>query len=146
MRISRRAEYALRALVAMARRQQSVQIQELSSRENIPVKFLEQILLALRHAGFLTSKRGVGGGYTLRLAPPQITVGEVIRVMDGPIAPLPCTLQSPTEPCSCPDTRNCPLRMMMLEVRDSLETFFGSRTIEDLVRMSADKDMLAFEI
>ena len=68
MRISRKSEYALRALVSLARERRSWGIQELSERENIPVKFLEQILLALRHAGLLTSKRGVGGGYTLHRA------------------------------------------------------------------------------
>ena len=69
MRVSRKSEYALRALIAMARKPRSYQIQELSDAENIPIKFLEQILLTLRHAGFLTSKRGVGGGYSLRVSP-----------------------------------------------------------------------------
>lgn len=110
------------------------------------MKFLEQILLALRHAGFLTSKRGVGGGYTLRIPPSQITVGEIIGTMDGALAPLPCTLTTPVEPCSCPNPTSCPLRMMMTEVREELEKIFNGRTIEDLVRMESNRDMLAFEI
>src|SRR5438093_11654287 len=105
MRISKKAEYALRALVAIARLRRSAQVHELSRQENIPVKFLEQILLALKNAGILTSKRGVGGGYALRVGPSRITVGEVIRLMDGPLAPVPCAASQPDETCTCPDPR-----------------------------------------
>src|SRR6188768_1626052 len=97
MRISKKAEYALRALVAIARKPRSWSIQELSTQESIPVKFLEQILLALRHAGILASKRGVGGGYTLLKPANKITLGEVLRVLDGPLAPVPCSAEQPTE-------------------------------------------------
>lgn len=110
------------------------------------MKFLEQILLALRHAGFLTSKRGVGGGYTLRIPSSQITVGAIIAAMDGALAPLPCTLSTPEEPCSCPNPTTCPLRMMMSEVRETLEKTFNGRTIEDFVRMESNRDTLVFEI
>lgn len=130
----------------MARRPQPHQMQELSRLENIPVKFLEQILLALRNAGFLTSKRGVGGGYTLRLNPAQITVGDVIRAMDGPLAPVPCAAKNPLEPCSCPDPRTCAVRLLMTDVRDELSAIFDHRTIEDMLRLSPDETALAFEI
>jgi Rrf2 family protein len=146
MRISRKTEYALRALVALARRQGSCQIQEMSERENIPVKFLEQILLTLRHAGLLTSKRGVGGGYTLRVNPAQITVREIVEIMDGPIAPVPCAALRPTEKCSCPDPRTCPLRVLMTQMRDEICTLLDGRTIEDMMRTNADSASLAFEI
>src|SRR5215210_260488 len=127
MRISRRSEYALRALIALARNQRPQQVQELSRRENIPVKFLEQILLALRNAGFLNSKRGVGGGYALRRTPADITVGEVIGAIDGPIAPVPCAIRDPRETCSCPDPRRCAVRLLMTDVREEISAILDHR-------------------
>ena len=146
MRISRKAEYALRALVAIARQPKSWQIQELSARENIPIKFLEQILLALRHGGILTSKRGVGGGYSLRRAASEIAVGEVIRVLDGPLALVPCAGEQAGEPCTCPDPRNCALRLLMTEVRRDLAATLDGRSIEDMVRLAPATGELAFDI
>lgn len=146
MRISKKAEYALRALVAIARQPRSWSIQELSAQENIPIKFLEQILLALRHAGLLSSKRGVGGGYTLLRAPGEITLREVLRVLDGPVAPVPCAAEQPTEGCTCPDPRTCPLRLMMTELRSDITRLLEARTIEDMMRLSPSSDSLAFEI
>lgn len=146
MRISKKSEYALRALIAFARNPRSYQIHELSRQENIPVKFLEQILLALRHAGLLSSKRGVGGGYSLRVDANRITVGEVIRIMDGPIAPVPCAAGLPMEKCTCPDPRNCALRLFMTGVREGLEGVLDKTTLEDVIRLSLDQSGLAFEI
>lgn len=129
----------------MTRHRRSWSIQELSTQEGIPVKFLEQILLALRHAGYLSAKRGVGGGYTLRANPAEILVGDVIRSLDGPIAPTPCAAAQPTEECSCHDPVHCPLRLLMIEVRTSITAILDHRTIEDLARMSLGNE-LAFEI
>ena len=129
----------------MARHQRSWSIQELSEHESIPIKFLEQILLALRHAGYLSAKRGVGGGYTLRKRPIEITVGDVIRAMDGPIAPVPCAAVNPTESCTCPNPRNCPLRLLMTEVREQISSVLDTRTIEDLSRMTTETT-LVFDI
>ncbi len=146
MRISRKAEYALRALVAIARQPKSWQIQELSAQENIPVKFLEQILLTLRHAGLLSSKRGVGGGYSLRKSPTEISVSEVIRVLDGPIALVPCAGESAGEPCTCPHPQTCALRLLMTDVRRDLSSMLDHRTIDDMLRLSPQSDALAFDI
>jgi Rrf2 family protein len=146
VKISRKTEYALRALVAIARNPRSYSIQELSRMENIPVKFLEQILLALRHAGFLASKRGVGGGYSLRVPASQIVVGEVIRVMDGPLAPVICAAVKPTGKCTCPEPRTCALRLLMTRVRENLSEILDHCTIEEMVISSRDNTMLAFEI
>jgi len=147
MRISRRAEYALRALIAISRQPtRAHQLGELSRSQNIPVKFLEQILLALRNAGFLSSKRGIGGGYTLRKNPAEISVGDVLRAFDGPIAPVNCAAKTPVEKCSCPDPRACPLRVLMTEVREELSAIFDHRSIDDLLRLSPDASALAFEI
>ena len=138
MRVSRKSEYALRALVAMARKPKSYQIRELSETENIPVKFLEQILLTLRHAGFLTSKRGVGGGYALRVAPAEINVREIIEIMDGPLAPVPCAAVRPLEKCSCPDPRTCVLRLLMIDLREEIGALLKGRTIEDMIKLCPD--------
>lgn len=146
MRISKKSEYALRALVVFARKPRSYQIQELSRMENIPIKFLEQILLTLRHAGLLDSKRGVGGGYVMRVPASQITVGKVIQVMDGPLSPVPCAAVNPSEQCTCPDPRTCPLRLFMTQVREQLASVLDQRTIEDLMQMTPDASGLAFDI
>ncbi len=146
MRISKKAEYALRALVAIARQPRSWSIHELSAQEKIPIKFLEQILLALRHEGMLSSKRGVGGGYTLLRAPGEITLREVLRILDGPVAPVPCAAEQPTERCTCPDPRTCPLRLMMIELRSDITHLLEARTIEDMLRLAPSSDAIAFEI
>ena len=146
MRISKKAEYALRALVTMARQKKSWRIEELSARENIPVKYLEQILLALRHAGILTSKRGVGGGYALLQPASKISVGEIIRILDGPLAPVPCAVAGTSERCTCPDPRNCPVRIVMTEVTRDLTAALDERTIEEMVRLLPVSETLAFEI
>jgi Rrf2 family protein len=146
VRISRKAEYALRALVALARHARPLQIGELSRVENIPVKFLEQILLALRNDGFLASKRGVGGGYMLKQPAHKIPVGKVVRALDGPVAPLPCAATTSDDvPCSCPDPRTCPIRSFMTQLHGEMNALLDARTIEDLVRMDVGQ-ALAFEI
>lgn len=138
MRISRKAEYALRALVAMARGPRWIQIQELSRNEKIPMKFLEQIMLTLRQGGLLHSKRGVGGGYSLRLAPSEMTLASVIAVIDGPLAPIPCAAEKPVEQCTCPHPPSCPIRLAMIDVREEIATALGRRTIEDVARLTPD--------
>ena len=146
MRISRKAEYALRALVALARNGGPMQIGELSRVESIPVKFLEQILLGLRNEGLLASKRGVGGGYMLKRMAGKITVGSVVRAMDGPMGPLPCAgMAGDDVPCSCPNPRTCALRAFMREMHAEMNALMDGRTIEDLARMVAG-EALAFEI
>ena len=146
MRVSRKTEYALRALVVMARKSRSYQIQELSEKENIPIKFLEQILLSLRHAGFLASKRGVGGGYTLKVPAGEIPLGAVVRALDGPVAPLPCAATTGSDvPCSCPDPRTCPIRGFMTQLHGEMNALLDARSIEDLAKMDAGQ-ALAFEI
>ncbi len=148
MRISRRAEYALRALLLIARDQNEKvhQIQELSDRGNIPVKFLEQILLNLRNEGLLTSKRGVGGGYSLRKRASDIVVLDIVELLDGPVAPLPCALDRPGELCGCPDPARCPLKPLMRQARDAIRDVLSTKTVQDLLDESRDNQVLAFEI
>jgi Rrf2 family transcriptional regulator, cysteine metabolism repressor len=148
MRISRKAEYALRALLLLARDnpEKVHQIQELSEAGRIPVKFLEQILLTLRNHGILSSKRGVGGGYTLKRRPSDMTVLEIVELMDGPIAPLPCALDKSTEVCSCADPAFCSLRPLMRVAREQLCELFRSRTLQDLADEARDRNVMAFDI
>ena len=111
MRLSKKAEYALRAMVAMGRRGQSrpVAIQELSESERIPVKFLEQILLELKKSGLLKSKRGVGGGYLLNRAVDEIALGEIVELIDGPFEPMACALPGAPGRCGCGKPKPCGL-------------------------------------
>lgn len=146
MRLSKKAEYGLRALALMARGRKSWSIQELSEKEHIPVKFLEQILLSLRHAGLLTSRRGMMGGYSLARSASEITVGEVIRSLEGPLALVPCAAERPTEPCTCPDPATCPVRQVMTVFRQETMAWLDARSLEDLARLAPGQGALAFEI
>lgn len=143
MNLSKRGEYALRALIdiGIAREQgrDLLPIRELAERERIPVKFLEQILLQLKEAGFLESKRGKKGGYLLRKAPRAIKIGDVVRLIDGPLAPIPCVSKTAYAPCSCPDEDHCGLRMLMLDVRNSIAEHLDRHTLEDVVEVTMRK-------
>ena len=123
MKLSKRGEYGLRAMIDLATWETQngvVQIKEIAEREHIPAKFLEQILLTLKNAGLLQSKMGMGGGYHLAKPAEQITLGHIVRVLDGPLAPLRCVSQMAYEPCGCPDEQTCGLRMVMGDVRNAI--------------------------
>ena len=148
MRLSKKGEYAVRALVEIgfesAHHPNSlIQISTVAQRTNIPEKFLEQILLALRNGGVLKSKRGVEGGYSLAKGPGDITLGEVVRLLDGPLAPIPCVSLTAYEPCSCPDEDSCGLRIAMKQVRDAiagiLDNYKLDRLIQEVQRHRASK-------
>jgi len=148
MRLSKKGEYAVRALVEIGfeshvRPNSLIQISTVAQRTNIPEKFLEQILLALRNGGVLKSKRGVEGGYSLAKGPDEITLGEVIRLLDGPLAPIPCVSKTAYEPCSCPEEESCGLRIAMQQVRDAIATILDnyklSRVIQEVQKHRASK-------
>ena len=111
-----------------------VQIRDIAQREAIPVKFLEQIMLALKNAGLLHSKMGIGGGYLLARPAGEITLGQIIRVLDGPLAPIRCVSQMAYEACSCPDEKNCGLRLVMLDVRDAVSGILDHTTLADVIQ------------
>jgi len=139
MRISKRGEYGLRAMIILATpagdgSQPVVQIREISEREHIPGKFLEQILLALKNAGHLQSKMGVGGGYYLARSARDISLGQIVRVLDGPLAPIRCVSQMAYEPCGCPDEETCALRLVMGDVRNAIAEILDGTSLEDAVR------------
>ena len=112
----------------------SLHIRDISRAQNIPERFLEQILLLLKRAGYLKSKKGPEGGYYLAKPPADINVAEVIRVMDGPLAPIDCVSVMAHEPC--PMEATCGLRWLWKEVRDSVAEIMERTTFADLVRMN----------
>lgn len=147
--LSKKAQYGLRALLALAREnhQNPVLISDLAQREGIPRKFLELILLELKNQGILQSKKGKGGGYFLGRAPQTITVGNVIRILDGPLAPLPCVSQTAYRKCDdCENENTCGVRLVMKEVRDETARILDGTTLADvLVRVEnmSQKENLA---
>ncbi len=143
MKISKRGEYALRALIDLGIARELgrplVQIGELAEKENLPIKFLEQILTQLREACFIESKRGKRGGYFLLMPAARIKVGQVIRLIDGPLAPIACVSHTAYERCSCPDEEHCGLRMLMHDVRNAITQILDRFTLEDTVAMTLRK-------
>jgi Rrf2 family protein len=133
--ISRKTKYGLKALSYLARQNgdQMVQIATISKNENIPHKFLESILLTLRKSGFLGSKKGKGGGYYLLKEASDIPMTDVIRVLEGPIAMLPCVSLNYYEKCDdCIDEVSCSVRKLMIQVRDQTLEIFRNTTLADL--------------
>ena len=135
--ISKRTQYALKAMLSLGRRfrEGPVLIATLSKEESIPLKFLEVILLELKGQGLLESKKGKGGGYHLSRPPSTITLGSVIRMIDGPLAPLPCASETAYRPCQdCGDIESCGTRIIMRQVRDAMATVLDNTTLADLIR------------
>ena len=109
-----------------------VQVKEIAEREKIPAKFLEQILLTLKNAGLLHSKMGIGGGYYLAKAAGEISLGQIIRVLDGPIAPIRCVSQMAYESCGCPDEEACGLRLVMFDVRNAMANILDNTSLAEV--------------
>lgn len=120
--LSKKAKYAIKALLALAEHgaEEPMRIADLARQESLPQKFLELILLELRNAGVVRSKKGKGGGYLLARSPDRILLGEVVRLFDGPLAPVPCASQTAYVPCAdCADEATCGVRLAMKAVRDA---------------------------
>lgn len=153
MRLTKRGEYALRALIDLGIAQEAgrdvVQIAEIADYENIPIKFLEAILVQLKAEGLLDSKRGKHGGYFLARPMDTIRIGNVIRKIEGPLAPIGCVSQNFYEKCSCPDEDHCGLRMLMLDVRNAIADILDNYSLAQVVevtlrKMRRDKVRLPF--
>ena len=134
MKLSLRGEYALRALVVLGLNAEKpvVRIQTISEQQNIPKRFLEQILNELKGAGILASKRGLAGGYRLGRPADKITLAEVIRLVEGPLAPVSCVSEKFYEKCSCPDESKCGIRSVMKEVREAIVKVLEQVTVAQL--------------
>ena len=143
MKVSKRCHYALRALVdlglAAALGHPLVQINDLAQKENLPVKFLEQIFQQLKQAGWIESKRGKQGGYFLAIPASDILFGDVIRLLDGPLAPIPCVSRSAYEPCSCPDEAHCGVHALMAQVHQAITGVLDRVTLADTVKATLRK-------
>src|SRR5215207_11455970 len=138
--LSKKAKYAIKALLALADHPglEPVRISDLARAEQIPPKFLELILLGLRNQGFLKSRKGKGGGYLLARDPSDIYLGQIVRMFDGPLAPVPCASQTAYVPCAdCPDEATCGVRLAMKEVRDATARILDHTSIASLRRQMA---------
>lgn len=136
--LTMKTKYALQALVALAAHGAgSMTGNEISKRENVPFKFLELIMLELKKHGFVTSKKGRRGGYELARAPQAISMGAVIRAMEGPLALLPCASATAFKPCEeCPEPQTCGISLVMREVRDVTAGVLDRVTLADAVARS----------
>ncbi|HEV7463844.1 MAG TPA: Rrf2 family transcriptional regulator [Methyloceanibacter sp.] len=132
--ISQKAKYALRALVALAREGESMMIGEIAAHEKIPRKFLEQILLEMKRHGIVMSRRGKLGGYALLMPADQITFGQVLRILDGPLAPLPCLSRIAYRRCAdCRTEEDCEIRHVFAAVANSARDVLDRTTIADAI-------------
>jgi Rrf2 family protein len=149
MYLSKHHEYGLRAMIFLAARSKSetsqmlVQAREISQAENIPHKFLEHVLLLLKKAGLLGSKMGVGGGYYLSRPANQITLGQIIRALDGKLEPIRCVGREAQSGCPCPHSATCGVQMIMNEVYLSVANILDHTSLEDVSnRVAKAKELL----
>lgn len=137
--ISQKSKYALKALTVLAEEygKGPVLIAEVAAREHIPRAFLELILLELKNHRLLDSRKGRGGGYFLAKPPAQISVGQVLRALEGPLALLPCASKTAYRKCDeCHDERTCAVRLLMRDVREATAKILDSTSIADLLKRS----------
>jgi len=136
MKLSKKSEYGLRALLelTLAHGRTTLQRHDIAYRQHIPIEFLEQILLSLKRAGLISSRRGVKGGYVLIKQPKEITLGQVIRTLDGPLAPIGCVSKTAYQKCrECPyaEKTRCPVQQVMGTVRDAIAGILDYYTLAD---------------
>jgi Rrf2 family protein len=143
MNLSKRSEYALRALIDLGIARElgrpMLLVAELASKEQLPIKFLEQILTQLRVAGYVETRRGKHGGYALAKPAARIKLGAVVRLLDGPLAPIACVSQTAYRRCTCPDEAHCGLRMLMLDVRNSITRILDRASLAQIVEITLRK-------
>jgi len=137
--ISQKSKYALKALIVLAEEygKGPILIADIAEREHIPRSFLELILLELKNHRFLDSRKGRGGGYFLAKPPAMISAGQVLRAIEGPLAPLPCASKTAYRKCEeCHDERTCAVRLMMCDVREATASILDSTSLADLLKRS----------
>jgi Rrf2 family protein len=147
--LSSKAKYGLKAMVHLARREGegTILIADIAEAERIPRKFLDAILLELKTRGFLVSKKGKGGGYALAQPAKSIAVGDVIRVLDGPLAPVPCVSRVAYRRCDdCADEASCSVRAVMQDVRDALAQILDNTSLQDMAQKRAMPPALVYDI
>ena len=143
MHLTKKGEYALRTLIRLGLAQRLgrgvVSVSELAEGENLPFKFIENILQELRRAGYVESKRGKDGGCRLAKPMKTVTIGELVRLIDGRLAPIGCASETDYEKCTCPDERHCGLRMLMIDVRNAIARILDRYTLDDVVTVTLRK-------
>ncbi len=140
MSLSKRCEYGLRALIDLGIARELgialVPLTALSAEERMPESFLEQILIRLREAGLVSARRGKRGGYALARPAGGIRMGDAVRVLEGPLAPIACVSVTAYRRCSCPDEAHCGLRLLMLDVRSAISSVLDRHTLADVVELT----------
>lgn len=143
MELSNRCEYALRALIDLAMAREAgrslLPARELIAHENLPKKFLQTILLELKEPGWVETLRGRNGGYRLAVDAGDIVMGDVVRLMDGPLSPIRCVGESTGAPCSCPDEDHCGLRLLMIDVHNAIADILDRYTLANVVDVTIRK-------
>jgi Rrf2 family protein len=143
MNLSKKGEYALRALLDLAMAQaldrSLVPLSALAEAQKMPATFLEQILIELRQAGILSSTRGKYGGYSLARPAAEIMIGEIVRMIDGPLAPIGCVSQTAYHRCTCPDEEHCGLRLIMMDVRNAIANILDRYSLASLAEVTLQK-------
>ena len=143
MRLSKKAEYALRATIHLGIAAEvgraTVSGAELAEANRLPLKFIERILQELREAGIVETTRGKFGGYALAKPSEQIGVGELIRVVDGRLAPICCASENAYQSCTCPDEAHCGLRMVLIDVRNAIANILDRYSIAQVVEVTLRK-------
>ncbi|QRM57597.1 Rrf2 family transcriptional regulator [Sinorhizobium sp. BG8] len=143
--LTKKGKYGLKALVDLGRLPpgETAFVSEIALRNNIPKKFLDTILLELRNAGLLRSKKGPGGGYSLSRPASEIRIGHAVRVLDGPLAPIRCASRTAYEACEdCADPETCQVRRSMTDVRDAIASILDTMTLEQFVSVPGANEAL----
>lgn len=143
MHLSKKAEYALRSTINLGLAAEvgraTISGAELAEVNRLPLKFIERILQELRVAGIVETHRGKFGGYALAKPANKIFIGEIVRQMDGRLAPICCASESAYQPCSCPDETHCGLRMLMIDVRNAIANILDRYTVAQVVEVTLQK-------
>jgi len=139
--LTNKGKYGLKAMVHLAGFEpgQQALVSDIATSNNIPKKFLDAILGELRNAGLVQSKKGKGGGYTLAKPASQIRVGQIVRALDGPLAPIRCASHNYYRSCDDCDEKNCPVRLMMYEVRNAISRVLDERTLAEMRALTDDE-------
>lgn len=143
MQLTKRGEYALRTLIRLGIAhelgRELVSVSELAQAERLPLKFIEQILLQLRGAGYIETKRGKFGGYFIAKPTKKIRIAEVVRLIDGKLAPIACASETCYARCTCPDEEHCGLRMLMIDVRNAIVSILDRYTLHEIIEVTLRK-------
>jgi len=142
--LTKKGKYGLKAMVHLAGQVpgDTTLVTEIAETNDIPKKFLDTLLGELRNAGFVNSKKGKGGGYTLAKPAHEIRVGHIIRVLDGPLAPIQCASKSSYRRCDdCTDEDTCSVRLIMLEAREAIATILDNRTLAEMRALTKIEDI-----